>query len=78
MLFLKPHYKFISYLITRGKAAEFGFVKKIIKEGLESGKITFHHEDKALDIDLKAIEKERGKTWANALRKQLSQLCEVG
>lgn len=78
MVFLKPHYKFIAYLVAKGKQRELEIIKKIIKDGLKSEKIIFHHADKALDIDIKNLAKEKGKAWVDVLRKQLKQLSEIG
>jgi len=78
MKFLVPQYKFLALLMFSKKNAELHSLKLRIKNGLNSNSvIAFDEKNKYLDIDIKSLEKEKGKSWVSALKKQLKVIEET-
>ncbi|HDQ59835.1 MAG TPA: hypothetical protein ENN30_01430 [Candidatus Woesearchaeota archaeon] len=67
----------MSSLIVGHNLTELGLIKERINKGLKKDYITFYPEEKNLDLDIKKIEKEKGKEWTKTLKKQLKAFVEI-
>lgn len=77
MKYLAPQMRFLTSLMVSHNFTELNLVKKRIEEGLKTGYVKFYPEEKELDINLKDLEKEKGKEWVNLLEKQLKIIIEL-
>jgi hypothetical protein len=78
MKFLIPHIRYAAFLMLKKDKNTLNSLQLRIKEGTKSDSvISFNHKQKNLDIDIKALEKEKGKEWVSLLKKQLTHLSET-
>ncbi len=69
--FLIPYYRFFTIKSFKKEDLE---LKDKINQGIEKGLIKFNNNFK---IDLKKLEKEKGKEWVEILKKQLKILSQT-
>lgn len=78
MKFLVPQYKFLAQLLFKRNKEELISLSNRIKEGLNSNStIIFDPKNEKLNINIKMLEKEKGKEWVLLLKKQLHSLLEL-
>jgi len=75
--FLAPHIRFITSLMANHDFTELGLVRKRIENGIKEGFVRLYPEDENLNIDLKEIEKGKGKDWTKLLIEQLKILIDI-
>ncbi len=69
--YLIPYYRFVINNVLKGNKIN---VKEIIENGIKTGEVIFNE---SLKINLKELEKQKGKKWVIALKKQLKIFSET-
>jgi len=75
--YLSPHIRLISFLTINKKREGLIKMAEKIKDGLKNGKIIFDDEIDVLNIDLKAIAKEKGIEWVSEIKRQLELMVQT-
>ena len=69
--FLLPYYSFVVSGAIKGKRID---LKNFIAEGIKSGEIKFSSN---LKINFAELEKKKGRSWVNVLKKQIVIFSET-